>query len=357
MANVDVQNPRLPQFGQASGFNGGISADVYEQYAPQMATTAFQQADMSSEYGMRRDIFEEEEKQLDAKIAQAKRAEELRKAGQDKLDKKAKTGRKVSAAATGATMGAQLGSVVPGVGNVVGGVIGGLGGLIFGNEGGYVPEIHPRSMLYKEFQQGGTVTGYTGEGKFGKWGLQNLRMRETDINRLAGNVDKMGKYGFWDAAMDVGRGYMMGKTLAPKAESLLNLGKSTFGLAKEKGIGSVWDVLSGKTTGLPGEVAIPELEKPVNLNLPQSPMRLQMDTSGIAKRNDILEKSLANIEKFNLNEKVSPVRNTIYNDQFTGGQPTAKKATLSDLIAGLPKKRSGVAGSVLGTTFDMDFGR
>ena len=165
---------------------------------------------MSSEYGMRRDIFEEEEKQLDAKIAQAKRAEELRKAGQDKLDKKAKTGRKVSAAATGATMGAQLGSVVPGVGNVVGGVIGGLGGLIFGNEGGYVPEIHPRSMLYKEFQQGGTVTGYTGEGKFGKRGLQNLRMRETDINRLAGNVDKMGKYGFWDAAMDVGRGYMMG---------------------------------------------------------------------------------------------------------------------------------------------------
>ena len=206
MANVDVQNPRLPQFGQASGFNGGISADVYEQYAPQMATTAFQQADMSSEYGMRRDIFEEEERQLDAKIAQSKRAEELRKAGQDKLDKKAEKSAKVQAAATGATVGSSFGPI--------GTLVGGIGGWFVGNEGGYVPEIHPRSMLYKEFQQGGTVTGYTGEGKFGKRGLQNLQMREADLNRLAGNVDKMGKYGFWDAAMDVGKGYMGGKKIA-----------------------------------------------------------------------------------------------------------------------------------------------
>ena len=350
MSNVDRQDPRLPQFGQASGFNGGISDDVFEQYAPQMATTAFQQADMARAYQMDRDIFEEEERQLDAKIAQRKRAEELRKAGQDKLDKKAEKAERMERVGTYSAIGGA--TPLGPVGALLGAGIG-----WFANEGGYVPEIHPRSMLYKEFQQGGTVTGYTGEGKFGKRGLQNLQMREADINRLAGNVDKMGKYGFWDAAMDVGRGYMMGKALAPEAESLLNLGKSTFGLAKEKGIGSVWDVLSGKATGLPGEVAIPELEKPVNLDLPQSPMRLQMDTSGIAKRNDILEKSLANIEKFNLNEKVSPVRNTIYDDQFTGGQPTAKKATLSDLIAGLPKKRSGVAGSVLGTTFDMDFGR
>ena len=205
MSNVDRQDPRLPQFGQASGFNGGISADVYEQYAPQMATTAFQQADMSSEYGMRRDIFEEEEKQLDAKIAQSRRADELRKAGQDKLDKQAEKARKMAAVGTGASIG---GAILPGVGHLVGAGIG-----WFANEGGYVPEIHPRSMLYKEFQQGGTVTGYTGEGKFGKRGLQNLQMREADLNRLAGNVDKMGKYGFWDAVMDVGKGYSAGKDI------------------------------------------------------------------------------------------------------------------------------------------------
>ena len=221
MANVDVPNPRLPQFGQAAGLNGGISADVYEQFAPQMATTAFKQADMGRSYQLDKDIFEEGQAQLDAKIAQSKEAEALRQIGIKKEQKKAKTGRKVSAAATGATLGAQAGSVIPGVGNVVGGVIGGLGGLIFGNEGGYVPEIHPRSMLYKEYQQGGTVTGYTGEGKFGRRGLQNLQMRQDDISRLSSNVDKMGKYGFWDAAMDVGKGYMMGKNISDLASGVM----------------------------------------------------------------------------------------------------------------------------------------
>jgi len=205
MPNVDVQNPRLPQFGQASGFDGGISADVYEQYAPQMVTTARQQADMGRGYQMRRDIFEEEQAQLDAKIAQSRRAEELRKAGRGKLDKKAEKARRMQAAGTGASIGGAtpLGPL--------GAVIGGGIGYMFGNEGGYVPEIHPRSMLYKEYQQGGTVTGYKGEGKFGRRGLQNLRMRETDLNRLSDNVDKMGKYGFWDAAMDVGKGYSAGQ--------------------------------------------------------------------------------------------------------------------------------------------------
>ena len=89
MANVDVPNPRLPQFGQAAGLNGGISADVYEQFAPQMATTAFRQDDMVRSYQLDKDIFEEGQAQLDAKIAQSKRAEALRQAGQDKLDKKA----------------------------------------------------------------------------------------------------------------------------------------------------------------------------------------------------------------------------------------------------------------------------
>ena len=207
MANVDRQDPRLPQFGQASGFNGGISTDVYEQYAPQMATTAFQQADMSSEYGMRRDIFEEEERQLDAKIAQSKRAEALRQAGQDKLDKKAEKAERMERVGTYSAIGGA--TPLGPVGALLGAGIG-----WFANEGGYVPEIHPRSMLYKEFQQGGTVTGYTGgEGKFGRRGLQNLQMREADLNRLAGNVDKMGKYGFWDAVMDVGKGYSAGKDI------------------------------------------------------------------------------------------------------------------------------------------------
>ena len=213
MANVDVPNPRLPQFGQAAGLNGGISADVYEQFAPQMATTAFKQADMGRSYQLDKDIFEEEQAQLDAKIAQSREAEALRQKGIKKEQKKAKTGRKVSAAATGATLGSSFGPI--------GTVLGGVGGFLFGNEGGYVPEIHPRSMLYKEYQQGGTVTGYTGEGKFGRRGLQNLQMRQDDISRLSSNVDKMGKYGFWDAAMDAGKGYMMGKNISDLASGVM----------------------------------------------------------------------------------------------------------------------------------------
>jgi len=205
MANVDVPNQRLPQFGQASGFDGGISSDVYEQYAPQLGTLEFQGDDMGRAYQMDRDIFEEEEAQLDARIAQSKQAEALRQKGIDKEKKKAEKSRKVAAAATGAKVGSAFGPV--------GTLFGGIGGWLVGNEGGYVPEMHPRSMLYKEYQQGGTVTGYTGEGKFGRRGLQNLQMRQDDISRLSSNVDKMGKYGFWDAAMDVGKGYMSGKDI------------------------------------------------------------------------------------------------------------------------------------------------
>jgi hypothetical protein len=71
---------------------------------------------------------------------------------------------------------------------------------------------------------------------------------------------------------------MAGKALAPKAETLLSLAKSSYGVAKEKGIGAVWDVLSGKTTGLPDPVKIGNIEAPSSLELPQRP---QTDISKI----------------------------------------------------------------------------
>ena len=257
--------PRQPQFGQGEGAVAPISSDVYEMYAPQMAMTDFQTDFSRSGYEMSRDIEFERQAQLDAQIAQSKHAQEERQRGADRQAKAAKKGKKIRSAATGATIGAQIGSVVPGVGTLIGGAIGGLGGLLFGEEGGMVPGIHPRSMLFKEYQQGGDVMGYTGQGKFLQRGLQNLQMRQDDLSRLTENVDKMGKYGFWDAAMDAGRGYMAGKALAPKAESLLNLAKSSYGLAKEKGIGSVWDVLSCKTTVLTDAVKIVNIEVPSSL--------------------------------------------------------------------------------------------
>ena len=253
MSNVEVQNPRLPKFGQALGPDAGISSDVYEAYAPQMAMTDFQTDFSRTGYLMGRDIEKEKQAQIDAQIAQSQFATEERKRGAEKEAKKAKKSRKVKAAAAGATLGAKAGSFVPGIGNVVGGVIGGLGGLIFGNEGGYVPEIHPRSMLFKEYQQGGSVRGYTGEGKFLQRGLQNLQFRQEDIDRLSKNVDKMGKYGFWDAAMDVGQGYTMGKSMAGGVENVMTGLKDwkQFGLkdaikhyaARAGGLGDVGTIL------------------------------------------------------------------------------------------------------------------
>ena len=263
--------PRQPQFGQGEGAVAPISSDVYEMYAPQMAMTDFQTDSARTAYELEKDIEFEKQAQIDSSIAQSKFATDERKRGAEKEAKKAEKGRKVSAATTGATVGFQLGGPL-------GAALGGLGGWLFGEEGGYVPSIHPRSMLFKEYQQGGNVMGYTGEGKFLRRGLQNLQMRQDDLSRLTENVDKMGKYGFWDAAMDAGRGYMAGKALAPKAESLLNLAKSSYGLAKEKGIGAVWDVLSGKTTGLPDPVKIWNIEAPSSLELPQRP---QTDISKI----------------------------------------------------------------------------
>tara|TARA_R100000008_G_scaffold80934_1_gene63736 strand:+ start:1109 stop:2365 length:1257 start_codon:yes stop_codon:yes gene_type:complete len=246
MSNVEVQNPRLPKFGQALGPDAGISSDVYEAYAPQMAMTDFQTDFSRTGYLMGRDIEKEKQAQLDAQIAQSKFAQAERERGAEKEAKKAKKSSKVKSAATWGTAGAQ-------VGGPVGALIGGGLGYLFGNEGGYVPEIHPRSMLFKEYQQGGSVRGYTGEGKFLQRGLQNLQFRQEDIDRLSKNVDKMGKYGFWDAAMDVGQGYTMGKSMAGGVKNVMTGLKDwkQFGLkdaikhyaARAGGLGDVGTIL------------------------------------------------------------------------------------------------------------------
>ena len=206
--------PRQPQFGQGEGAVAPISSDVYEMYAPQMAMTDFQTDFSRSGYEMSRDIEFERQAQLDAQIAQSKHAQEERQRGADRQAKAAKKGKKISSAATGATIG---GSIVPGVGHVAGAAL----GWLFGEEGGMVPGIHPRSMLFKEYQQGGDVMGYTGQGKFLQRGLQNLQMRQDDLSRLTENVDKMGKYGFWDAAIDAGKGYMMGKNITDFGKNIM----------------------------------------------------------------------------------------------------------------------------------------
>ena len=231
-------NPRAPRYGQALGPGGGISADVYESFAPQMARTEYMQEDMLADFQFKKDVFDEEQAQLDAKIAQAKYAEDLRKKGIQKEKDKQMKGRKVQAAVQGGTMGATFG--VPGA------IIGTLAGAVFGNEGGYVPEIHPRSMLFKEYQQGGTVTGYKGEGKFGRRGLQNLQMREEDLGRLRSNVDKMGRYGFYDAAMDAVTGYTRGKRLSGFTEGL----KTGLGDMKNFGIKDAIKMYAARSGGL-----------------------------------------------------------------------------------------------------------
>ena len=130
----------------------------------------------------------------------------------------------------------------------------------------------------------------------------------------------MGKYGFWDAAMDIGKGYMMGKTIAPKAEGLLNLAKGSYGLAKEKGIGAVWDVLSGKTTGLPSVSPYHKVETPIDMTISQQPTLESMlgltpessfDKSGrITKGLSSTRKTLSAADKRLMNAFVSksPVR-------------------------------------------------
>lgn len=316
--------PRQPQYGQGAGT--AISSDVYEQYAPQMAMTDFQTEYAKTGYELEKDIEIEKQAQLDVQIAQ----NQSQRASAEEADAKnraaQKKSKKVSAAATGATIG---GSIVPGVGHVVGAV----GGWLFGNEGGMVPEMNPRSMLFKEYQSGGSVPGYKGQGKFLRRGLQNLQLRQQDVDKSADIASKAGKYGFWDAAFDAGRGYMMGKSLAPKAKTLMDLAGSSFSLAKNKGIGSVFDVLMGKAGGLPSVNPFQNIET-IKGGL-QMPKIAQSSMNKITQGSDFmdrvtgraqlpskdmgnLESLLANIKAQKAQSKTSPVAKKVYKQSTHG---------------------------------------
>ena len=309
--------PRQPQYGQGAGT--AISSDVYEQYAPQMATTDFQTEFAKTGYELEKAVEDERQAQLDVKVAQS----QSQRASAEEADAKnraaQKKSKKVTAAATGATIGSTFGPI--------GTAVGAIGGFLFGNEGGMVPEINPRSMLFKEYQQGGSVPGYTGQGKFLRRGLQNLQLRQQDVDKAADIASKAGKYNFFDAALDAGRGYMMGKALAPKAKTLMDLAGSGYSLAKNQGIGAVFDVLRGKAGGLPDFKNIETMTS--NLEMPKIE---QTSIGKIIHGDDFLnrvtgraelpskdmgnlESLLANIKAQKAKSKTSPVANVIYKDK------------------------------------------
>lgn len=316
--------PRQPQYGQ--GVGTAISSDVYEQYAPQMATTDFQTEFARTGYELEKDVEDERQAQLDVQIAQNQSQRASSEVADAKNRAAQKKSKKVAAAGTGATIG---GSIVPGVGHIVGGVA----GWLFGNEGGMVPEMNPRSMLFKEYQQGGSVSGYKGQGKFLRRGLQNLQLRQQDVDKSADIASKAGKYGFWDAAFDAGRGYMMGKSLAPKAKTLMDLAGTSFSLAKNKGIGSVFDVLMGKAGGLPSVNPFQNIET-IKGGL-QMPKIAQSSMNKITQGSDFmdrvtgraqlpskdmgnLESLLANIKAQKAQSKTSPVAKKVYKQSTHG---------------------------------------
>ena len=255
--------PRTPTYGRAAGPGDAVGSSIYELYAPQRASTEFGVDFARTGYEFQKEVEIEKQKQLDAQIAQSQRVQNIQEQAADKARRKQAKGKKVGSAATGATIGAQIGSAVPGIGTLIGGAIGGLGGWLFGEEGGMVPYIHPNSLLYKQYQSGGDVTGYSGgQPKFLRRGYQNLQLRQEDVNRAQENLDKMKSYGLWDAVKDVAAGYSAGKSLTPEIKKYSDLLSSTLDVVKdkEKGWGTAWDILTGKATGA-GAINIPELTK------------------------------------------------------------------------------------------------
>ena len=245
--------PRTPTYGRATGPGDAVGSSIYEMYAPQRASTEFGVDYARTGYQLQKEVEEEKQKQLDAKIAQNQRIRDLQEQEAAKRRKKGRKGQKVASAAagitTGAALGAKYGSSLGLLGTVGGGLVGGLLGGIFGQEGGYVPGINPDSLLYKQYQAGGDVTGYSGgQPKFLRRGYQNLQFREEDVERAQENLDKMKSYGLWDAAQDLFKGYTAGKALAPGIEKFTDLAGATFGVAKEHGWGTAWDILTGKST-------------------------------------------------------------------------------------------------------------
>ena len=223
--------PRTPTYGRATGPGDAVGSSIYEMYAPQRESTEFGVDYARTGYQLQKEVEIEKQKQLDAQIAQSQQVRDIQEQEEAKRRKKGRKGQKVSAAATGATLGAQIGSAIPGVGTLIGGAIGGLGGYLFGEEGGMVPFINPDSLLYKQYQAGGDVTGYSGgQPKFLRRGYQNLQLRQEDVERAQENLDKMKSYGFWDAVGDLGKGYMAGKDIMSMVPESFMKDVSQYGL-------------------------------------------------------------------------------------------------------------------------------
>ena len=296
--------PRTPTYGRATGPGDAVGSSIYEMYAPQRASTEFGVDYARTGYQLQKEVEEEKQKQLDAKIAQNQRIRDLQEQEADKRRGKKRKGQKTSTAAAGAYAGAKFGSAGGIPGALIGGAIGGLGGWLFGEDGGMVPFINPDSLLYKQYQNGGTasstpITGYSGgRPKFLRRGYQNLQLRQEEVERAQENLESVKAYNFWDAVQDISSGYMAGKALAPKAQTMFDLAGSTLGVAKEKGWGTAWDILTGGSTsaeGLPGIAEILPFEpepiyKPGRLSLP----KIRRAEGGYAS---------------------TPARNSIYRDQ------------------------------------------
>jgi len=206
--------PRTPTYGRATGPGDAVGSSIYEMYAPQRESTKFGVDFAKTGYQLQKEVEEEKQRQLDAKIAQHKRIQALQEQEAAKRRRKGRRGQRTGAAATGAYAGAKFGAAAGVPGSIVGGLIGGLSGWMFGEEGGLVPAIHPDSLLYKQYQNGGGVTGYSGgRPKFLRRGYQNLQLREEEVERARENLESVKAYNFWDAAQDIGKGLMAGKDI------------------------------------------------------------------------------------------------------------------------------------------------
>jgi len=247
--------PRTPTYGRATGPGDAVGSSIYEMYAPQRESTEFGVDYARTGYQLQKEVEIEKQKQLDAQIAQNQQVRDIQEQEATKRRKKKRKGQKTSSAAAGATLGAKIGSFVPiPGGTLIGGAIGGLGGYLFGEEGGMVPFINPDSLLYKQYQAGGDVTGYSGgQPKFLRRGYQNLQLRQEDVGRAQENLDKMKSYGFWDAVGDLGKGYMAGKDLIPGVEKFADYASLIgSGIGKEGGLTSAWDVIKDLEFGKSG---------------------------------------------------------------------------------------------------------
>ena len=293
--------PRTPTYGRAAGPGDAVGSSIYELYAPQRESTKFGVDYAKTGYQLQKEVEIEKQKQLDAQIAQNKRVRDIQEQEAEKRRAKGRRGQKVGTAAAGAYTGAKWGAVGGVPGSIVGGLIGGVGGWLFGEDGGMVPSIHPDSLLYKQYQGGGGVTGYSGgQPKFLRRGYQNLQLREEDVERAQENLESVKAYNFWDAIGDIGAGLDVGKSLYGQFGDYAKILGS--GIGKEGGLTRAWDIIkdleSGKSTPGGEFSAIPEI-LPFEPEPIYNPGRLSLPT----------------ITKAGGGYVPTPARNSIYRDQ------------------------------------------